>query len=270
LQLHVGVARADLASSLPSRYRLALSTAEQALSQRVSLLSAASPVTAPVRSPLGAARRELGQAITLDPGVLVPRFERYLAAVTAHSGYRFEPSRAHLEAGLEVVVDALRDAGVLDEKGVTELEDALAGAATEAATVSELAQAYRQAVLDIERALQDPLAARQDRSLRRAVAYLREHFGEAPSLSRVARIAGFAPGYFSKVFARTEGVTFREYNQRLRIERAKKMLAESTLSAERVGQLCGFRARNHFNNLFKRVEHLTPGEYRRKVRAAEL
>ena len=88
---------------------------------------------------------------------------------------------------------------------------------------------YRRAISDIEQAILHPKDARQERSLRRATAFIREHLGENLKLSRVARIAGFAPGYFSRLFSKSERSTFRDYIQRQRVERAK-MLLESTHS----------------------------------------
>ncbi|HEV8244272.1 MAG TPA: helix-turn-helix domain-containing protein, partial [Polyangiaceae bacterium] len=61
-----------------------------------------------------------------------------------------------------------------------------------------------------------------------------------------------------------ERMTFQAYLRKLRIERAKQMLASTTLSAGRVGQLCGFRSRSLFHEGFKRSVGLTPHAYRQK------
>jgi AraC-like DNA-binding protein len=96
---------------------------------------------------------------------------------------------------------------------------------------------------------------------------MREHMGERLSLAKVSNVAGFAPSYFSKLFLRTEGMTFRESMQRLRVERAKQMLASTTLSAERVGQLCGFPTRQCFHAIFRRLAGVTPHQHRQRAPA---
>jgi AraC-like DNA-binding protein len=96
----------------------------------------------------------------------------------------------------------------------------------------------------------------------RATAYIRDHFAEPLTLVKVARVAGLAPTYFSTLFSETERVGFHGYVQRLRLDRARHMLASTTLSVERVGQLCGFRSRNRFHVAFKRSLGVTPHDYR--------
>ena len=72
---------------------------------------------------------------------------------------------------------------------------------------------------DVESALLRPSGVRQDRSLNRALDYIREHFGEALPLVAVARVAGFAPSYFSSLFAERQGITFQEHVRNLRMDR---------------------------------------------------
>ena len=98
------------------------------------------------------------------------------------------------------------------------------------------------------------------------LAFVRDHLAEPLSVAKVARIAGFAPRYFSKLFVENEKKTFHQYVVELRIERAKHMLLATTLSAEKVGQLAGFATRSHFHRAFKQSEGMAPLEYRTKAR----
>jgi AraC-like DNA-binding protein len=259
--LHLGVSVSDGAVALPSRYQTALSAAERALSLGLFAIDAES-APAHARSPLGELRRQLSQATRENPSTLSAQFDRYVEAVATHCGYRLEPTRAHLEAGFDEIVDVLATAGVLGERDLVEQKDALGSAAADAVTVEDLSSAYRRIVADIELATSRPNEARHDRSIQRAIAYIRDHLGDSLSLVKVSRVAGFAPGYFSKVFAKSERMTFHRYVVKLRLERARQMLLATPLSIERVGQLCGFRTRNHFHRAYKRAFHATPNEYR--------
>jgi AraC-like DNA-binding protein len=263
-KLHTGMAAADDEAALPGRYLAALSAAEKALSEASSVVvaKAGSPRT---RSPLGEVRRQLVASLNQTPGTLSERFDHYLEVVAVHCGYRLEPTRAHVEAAFDQLTDALRARGSLDEPGLLELGDALERAG-ESGTVRDLLMLYRGAISDVQRALLQPNEARQERSLRRATGFIKEHLGEPLSLARVARVAGFAPGYFSRIFVRRERSTFRDYLQRLRVARAQKLLESSTLSVERVGQLVGFRTRTRLHLAFKAFLGMTPAEYRRKSR----
>jgi AraC family transcriptional regulator len=102
----------------------------------------------------------------------------------------------------------------------------------------------------------------------RALAFVREHIAEPLRADQVAKIAGFAPDYFSRLFQREHGASFRKYLLRARIDRAREMLAETPLSIDRIQSLAGFRTRTHFYAAFKRAAGKTPGEYRAHPDAA--
>jgi AraC-like DNA-binding protein len=262
LRLHSGASLAKAAPTLPTRYRAALSAAERALSGRKAVVFAEREGRATSRRHLRELRRELGRAASESPNALGPRFERYLESVALSSRYGIEAMRAELEAGVDEITTALHSSGALDARDLTELERGLEHAADDASTAYQLSAAFRQCVADIGLALARPTDARQDRNLARALAFIRDHFAEPLRLERVARVAGFAPGYFSKLFKKSERMTFREYLLRIRIERAKHVLATTDLAAERVGQLCGFHTRNRFYVAFRRYARVAPLEYR--------
>src|SRR6185436_12784202 len=106
----------------------------------------------------------------------------------------------------------------------------------------------------------------RDRNLNRALTYLRRHFAEPIKVAQVARVAGFAPGYFAQLLKRREHLTFDRYLRRLRIERAKQLLKGTDLSAERVSKLCGFALRPYFYRVFKEDVGMTPIAYRERER----
>ena len=256
LKLHVGIGPTSGASSLPVRYQAALVAAERALSAGTALVHG-TDVERPSYA-LRDLRRQLAELVRERPGNLSARFDRYLEVVGSQSGYRIEAVRAHLEAGLERLAEPFLASGALDEKSFDDMYGSLERATEGADTISELFAAYRRVVADMEEALQQPVEAHQERSLRRAVAFIRDHVSEPLNLTLVARHAGFAPNYFSRLFKRREKVTFERYVQDLRIARAKEMLARTTLSIERVGQLSGFASKHYFHRVFKRVSGETP------------
>jgi len=263
-RLHAGISAPDDVAALPARYQSALSAAENALSEGRAVV-VATPGSTRALSQLGEARRQLVSALGQTPGVLSQRFDRYLEVVALHSGYRLEPMRAHLEAGFDQLMDALRAAGNMDERSLGDLRRTLERAA-DTGTVRDLLTTYRRAISDVEQAILHPKDARQERSLRRATAFIRDHLGEELKLRRVAKVAGFAPGYFSRLFAESERTTFRDYIQRQRVERAKGLLESTTLKVERVGQLVGFGTRTRFHLAFRAAMGTTPAEYRSRNR----
>jgi AraC-like DNA-binding protein len=264
-RLHAGITVGAHSQSLSVSYRAALATAERALSKGASVAHA-TPAAARSARELATLRARLAQSMSTDSDTLLARFERYADAVVVHSGYQLTLIRAHLQVGLELMAEPLLASGQLDRKSFDELcaeiDEALEGSPSTAVLVGS----YRRVVADLERIAPGKTAARQERSLRRAIKFIREHLGEPLSLKQVARIAGFAPNYFSKLLKRNEGVSFERLLLRLRIEHAKNVLAVTALSIESVAHLSGFKSRPHFQQAFKRQSGETPKEYRERAK----
>ena len=212
--------------------------------------------------PLRNLRRQLGEGLEERPGLLAPRFDRYLDAVLRHCGFRIDAARGHLEAGFERLAEPLVRSGTLDARSFETLARTLDRAAADAHTLTDLLAAYRRAAADLATALQNPLPARRDRALGRAVEYMRKHYAEPLSSDRVARVAGFARPYFSRLFHQREGMTFEAYLKKLRIERAEQLLTDTSLSAARVAELSGFRSSQYFSHAFRKASGTTPIGYR--------
>jgi AraC-like DNA-binding protein len=258
-RMHLG--RSATSEALPAQYQAALAAAESALSKNESVVTESPDVTR--GRPLAKLRSELADLAEERPEALPARFDRFLEAVALRSGHRLDPARAHLEAGFERIAEALFESGALEARGIETLISAAERAADQAPTLSELFEGYRRSIRDIVRALERPVVARHDHGLRRAEAYLREHYAEPLDLERVARISGFATSYFSRLFRKKHGTTFVNYLTKLRLERAKELLASTDLSLQRVAALSGISSRHYLNRQFKLWYAQTPIRYRR-------
>jgi AraC-like DNA-binding protein len=262
LTLHMGMASVP-DSATPSRsYPAALGAAEAALAHNEKW-QFADRSNSPAHS-LRTLRAELAKAVEERPELIGPRFEQFIQTLAAQTGYRLEPARAQLEFGFERMTESLLRNGALDRRSFDALCATLDRSATDARSTQELFAAYRRAALDVAEAMRAPIAARQDRSLRLAVEYLHQHYGERIRLSQVARVAGFSPSHFSKLFIQRERVSFEHYLRNLRLERAKQLLEGSDLGAARVAELAGFGSAQYFSDVFRDVLGMTPLAYRKK------
>jgi AraC-like DNA-binding protein len=262
LRLHLGIG--STTSSLSVQYQEALAAAESALAQGLRVVTVADR-SAGV-SPLGRLRRDLAARVEERPDARKARFERYIDAIAAHCGHRLESTRLHLEAGFERILEGAQTAGAIDAALVERIEAAAGRSASEATTVNDLVAVYRRAVADLYEAAENPTSAPREWRLRRAEQYMRQHYAESASLARVARVAGFAPSYFSKLFRQKHGFTFEQHLLALRIDRAKQLLSGTDLNLQRVAQLCGFSTRHHFGMMFRRMAQETPGRYRARYK----
>ncbi len=71
---------------------------------------------------------------------------------------------------------------------------------------------------------------------------------------------------FSKLFTSVVGETPSSYLRRGQIESAKRLLAETDLSMNRIAYKCGFGTRTTFFRTLKRLVGMTPLAYRRAAR----
>jgi two-component system response regulator YesN len=121
-------------------------------------------------------------------------------------------------------------------------------------------------VADLSEAVYRPTPAHQDRRIRRAIGFVERHYGEKLTLGAVARVAGFEPNYFSRLFKRREKVTLELFIRGLRIDRAKQLLASTDLEVKRVAQLSGFATQHYFARVFRRAVGMTPLDWRRRAK----
>ncbi len=95
-----------------------------------------------------------------------------------------------------------------------------------------------------------------------AVEYIESHFGEEITLESMANRERLSSFYFSKIFKQYRGVTFIDYLTSFRVSRAKELLKDLRWSIKEISCKVGYPDSNYFTRVFKRLEGLTPTEYR--------
>ncbi|WP_095171956.1 MULTISPECIES: helix-turn-helix domain-containing protein [Blautia] len=68
--------------------------------------------------------------------------------------------------------------------------------------------------------------------------------------------------YISRIFRQETGLSFREYLQKVRIEKSCQLLAGSDMRIGEIAQAVGYEDKKFFNSVFKRIVKMTPREYR--------
>jgi two-component system, response regulator YesN len=98
--------------------------------------------------------------------------------------------------------------------------------------------------------------------IQRAIGVIQQRYWDRLSLSALARQVGMSKYRLSHRFRDASGITFREYLQKVRLERAKVLLAAGHLSITEVAQDVGFGDLARFDKVFKRYTGFTPSAYR--------
>ncbi len=102
---------------------------------------------------------------------------------------------------------------------------------------------------------------------RRIKELLEKHFLERQALAAAMRLSGFTPNHSAAVFKRQYGMTPLAYLNRLRAERAKRLLAETDMPIVDLAADVGFAGLSAFYRFFKKQTGTTPKDYRASVRA---
>ena len=81
------------------------------------------------------------------------------------------------------------------------------------------------------------------------------------TFQNAADFMGVSTQYFSKTFHLISGMTFSQYLNNVKVEKAVKLLQErSDLSITEVASMCGFSSIRSFNRVFKKMTGWTPSD----------
>lgn len=94
-------------------------------------------------------------------------------------------------------------------------------------------------------------------------AYLRSHYAEDITLSRLGAKFYLSPAYLSRLFRRQNGVSFSEYLIRLRLSAATELLNHSNQKISEIARNVGFHSDNHFCKTFRKYYGISPGRFRK-------
>jgi len=110
-------------------------------------------------------------------------------------------------------------------------------------------------------AIQGGLAPWQER---RAKEMLAANLGGDVALRDVARDCGLSVGHFARAFRQSTGLAPHRWLVRHRVEAAKALLQNTSLSLSEVALRCGFTDQSHFTRTFTGVVGHPPGSWRRQ------
>jgi AraC-like DNA-binding protein/ligand-binding sensor protein len=99
-------------------------------------------------------------------------------------------------------------------------------------------------------------------ALRKAERYIWENYTRKISLQEIANVSGLSAPYFSTIFREEMGENLSAYLNRLRVEKAGRLLIETDMSLSDISGSCGFEDQSWFSKIFKNYTGMSPGKYR--------
>ncbi|MBU5356015.1 response regulator [Paenibacillus barcinonensis] len=95
--------------------------------------------------------------------------------------------------------------------------------------------------------------------------YMDAHYQEDLSLQQIAARFYLSREYISRKFKQQFGLNWSEYLGKLRINNAKLLLHNPSLRVAAISEMVGFQDEKYFSKVFKKIEGITPAEYRKTV-----
>src|SRR5262249_783466 len=108
----------------------------------------------------------------------------------------------------------------------------------------------------------------EDPELAAALRYIREHSAKAISVGDIAEASGISRSSLERRFRTTLGRGPLAELIRLRVEHAKRLLAETTQSVKEIPRAAGFHDTRHLSVTFRAKTGMSPVEYRASFRPA--
>jgi len=102
--------------------------------------------------------------------------------------------------------------------------------------------------------------------VRKAMAYIHEHYAEPISLDDIAAYVGFSEQHLSRCFRKEIGITPVDYLRRYRIRQARALLETGDRSITEVALEVGFSGSSYFARVFRAEVGVSPSAYRKGKR----
>lgn len=99
--------------------------------------------------------------------------------------------------------------------------------------------------------------------IRIAQEYVRSHIDRQISLEEVSEKAFVSAGYLSTLFKERTGKNFSDYVIEMRIEEAKRLLRQPSLSMSDIAERVGYADARHFSKVFQKMVGIKPTAYRK-------
>lgn len=100
------------------------------------------------------------------------------------------------------------------------------------------------------------------RKIEQSIAYMMQHLNQPLQVAKLAETAHTSPSHFFALFKRWAGFSPIDYFIHLRMRRASRLLANTSMSVKEIAAALGYDDPFYFSRLFKSVHGTAPSDYR--------
>lgn len=101
----------------------------------------------------------------------------------------------------------------------------------------------------------------RDLLINSTVSFIHKNFANEIKVSTLANMACLSPNRYSDVFKKITGLSPKQYLISLRLQKAKELMTNTSLSIKQISSLVGITDQLYFSKLFKLYEKISPSEF---------
>ncbi|MBP3913572.1 MAG: response regulator [Lachnospiraceae bacterium] len=113
--------------------------------------------------------------------------------------------------------------------------------------------------------VENETSSSNERMIDSVIAEIREHYTEDIQLTTLAAKYAVSSGRLSTMIKDELQMNFSDYIARLRIQRAKELLEDETMSIQEIAEIVGYNDYFYFTKVFKKVQGISPSKYRKSL-----
>ena len=99
--------------------------------------------------------------------------------------------------------------------------------------------------------------------INKVIDHVNNNLNKSLSLEQLASVAFFSPFHFHRIFVAVTGETINNFTNRIRNEKAARLLKFSKKSVAEISMECGFSSTSTMSRLFKQYFEISPSAYRK-------
>lgn len=88
------------------------------------------------------------------------------------------------------------------------------------------------------------------------------YWNDTLTVNDIAKGLSYTSAYVCTIFKKSTGITLNNYINMYRINTSKELLNDISLKISDIAEMVGFNSENYFSKVFKKIEGVTPSEYR--------
>ena len=104
-----------------------------------------------------------------------------------------------------------------------------------------------------------------DKMIDNVIRDIRDHYMEDISLTSLADKYSISTGHLSNMIKERLQVGFSDYISSLRMQRAKELLRDESMSIQEIAETVGYNDYFYFTKVFKKIVGISPSKYRKSI-----